>query len=144
MLQRRWGDEKGVGVGGVNGRMLLHQNRLEVEAREFVFLSGCELLRLGSCRSVLRPKVARRRSGLANLRQQLSPSLFMYGVDSSSEKSTHPSCKTPAGGVFSSGFFFTDSTANQLPFSCDFFVLFKTQRSAWRAVLGGHVSTLGV
>lgn len=82
--------------------------------------------------------------GLANLRQQLSPSLFMYGVDSSSEMSTHPSCKTPAGGVFSSVFFFTDSTANQLPFSCDFFVLFKTQSSALRAVLGGHVSTLGV
>lgn len=41
-------------------------------------------------------------------------------------------------------FFFTDSTANQLPFSSDFFVLFKTQRSALRAVLGLHVSTLGV
>lgn len=123
--------------------MLLHQNRLEVEAQEFVFLSGCELLRLRSCCSVSRPKVARRRSGLANLRQQSSPSLFMHGVDSSSEMSTHPSCKTPAGGVFSSVFFFfMDSTANQLPFSCDFFVLFKTQRSALRAVLGGHVSTL--
>lgn len=73
------GDENGVGVGGGgwDGRMLLHQNRLEVEAREVVFLSRCELLRLGSCCSVLRPKVTRRRSRFSKS-EAATVSIFVY------------------------------------------------------------------
>lgn len=72
------GDEKGVVVGGGwDGRMLLPQNRLEVEAREFGFLSGCELLRLGSCCGVLRPKVARRRSRFSKS-EAATVSIFVY------------------------------------------------------------------
>lgn len=59
-----------------------------------------------------------------------SLSMFIYGVDSSSEKSTHPSCKTPAEGVFSFGFF------AWITQSISFLgAALKAQRSALRAVL---------
>lgn len=117
----------GLGVGG-----------LEVEAQEVVFPSGCDS-------EVVAVLCAQKWLGddqvQQNLRRQLSPSLFMNGVDSSSGMSLIQLAKLQQESFSALGFFFS------IPQPISFLsaaTLLKAQRSALSAVLGGHASTLGL